>query len=86
MHNDESARMLVRFQALMQEQEELATSMKELAEPFLMTDADKDAWRRKVALRSMLAMADALAHQPGALAEPVRGGVQEKPELEASDD
>mgnify|MGYP001001558852 CR=1 FL=1 len=40
-----------------------------------MTDADKDAWRRKVALRSMLAMADALAHQPGALAEPVRGGV-----------
>ena len=30
MHNDEQARMLERIQALMQEQEELATSMKEM--------------------------------------------------------
>ena len=32
MHNDEQARMLERFQALMQEQEELAQSMKDLAD------------------------------------------------------
>ena len=31
-HNDEQARMLERFQALLQEQEELAQSMKELAD------------------------------------------------------
>lgn len=32
MHNDEQVRMLERFQALMQEQEELAQSMKDLAD------------------------------------------------------
>ena len=32
MHNDEQARMLERFQALLQEQEELAQSMKDLAD------------------------------------------------------
>ena len=31
-HNDEQVRMLERFQALMQEQEELAQSMKDLAD------------------------------------------------------
>lgn len=31
-HNDEQARMLERFQALLQEQEELAQSMKDLAD------------------------------------------------------
>jgi uncharacterized protein (UPF0335 family) len=51
VHNDERARMLERIQALMQDQEELAQSMKEMLEEAKSKGLNPAALKRAAALR-----------------------------------
>jgi len=50
-HNDEQVRMLERFQALMQEQEELAQSMKDLADEAKSKGLNPAALKKAASLR-----------------------------------